>query len=291
MRITIEKPLLKSLTLMASVIEARDAYTGGHLWRVSQYCQRLAMAISMPTDMVYLAGLGGFLHDIGKISIPDIILGKHGKLTDSEFEVVKTHPGIGATLIQEHPLGDLALSAIHQHHEWIDGSGYPDQLRGDQISIIARIVSIADAFDALTSSRPYRQGVAASPAVEALRKEHGSQFDTELLDAFIEMVLIDSVRAIVGHSEQGIPMVSCPSCGPVITVTQGTQDGDIGFCRVCGSKHRLHLDDDTFVVEPTGEMGSAEDLKPRPEINSIEDLISRAPKHVDIQTHRPIDPI
>lgn len=181
-------------------------------------------------------------------------------------------------------LGDLALSAIHQHHERVDGAGYPDQLRGDQISTIARIVSIADAFDALTSSRPYRRGIAATPAVVALKKEHGTQFDAVLLDSFIEMILLDSLRAIVGHSEQGIPMVSCPTCGPVITLTRGTKDGDIGFCRVCGSKHRLHLDDDTFVVEPTGEMGSAEDLKPRPEINSIDDFISRAPKYVDIQT-------
>lgn len=94
MKIKIEKPLLKSLTLMASVIEARDAYTGGHLWRVSQYCQRLAQAVNMPVEMVYLAGLGGFLHDIGKISIPDVILGKHGELTDSEYDIVKTHPGI-----------------------------------------------------------------------------------------------------------------------------------------------------------------------------------------------------
>lgn len=282
MKLTIEKPLLKSLTLMASVIEARDAYTGGHLWRVSQYCQRLARAVAMPDQMVYLAGLGGFLHDIGKISIPDVILGKLGKLSDSEYDVVKTHPGIGATLIQEHPLADLALSAIHQHHEWIDGSGYPDQLQGDQISPIARIVSIADAFDALTSTRPYRHGVAATPAVEVLKEEHGTQFDAGLLDAFIEMIRLDSLRAIVGHSEQGIPMVECPSCGPVITVTRATKDGDIGYCRVCGSKHRLHQDEDTFVVEPTGEMGSAEELKPRPEINSIEAFISRAPKHVDI---------
>lgn len=284
MKIHIEKPLLKSLTLMASVIEARDTYTGGHLWRVSQYCQRLAQAVAMPTEMVYLAGLGGFLHDIGKISIPDVILGKQGKLTNPEYEVVKTHPGIGATLIQEHPLGDLALSAVHQHHEWMNGSGYPDQLQGDQISPMARIVSIADAFDALTSTRPYRRGVTATPAVEELEKEHGTQFDTELMDAFIEMIRLDSLRSIVGHSEQGIPMVECPSCGPVITVSRSTQDGDIGCCRVCGSKHRLHRDDDTFAVEPTGEMGSAEELKPRAEMSSIEAFISRAPKYVDIPT-------
>jgi HD-GYP domain-containing protein (c-di-GMP phosphodiesterase class II) len=157
MKLQIEKPLLKSLVLMASMIEARDAYTGGHLWRVSQYAHQLAEAAGLSAEMAFLSALGGFLHDIGKISIPDDILEKPGRLTESEYDVVKTHPGIGATLIQEHPLGELALAAVHQHHERIDGRGYPDQLQGDQISIFARIVAIADAFDALTSTRPYRK--------------------------------------------------------------------------------------------------------------------------------------
>ncbi|WP_319405444.1 HD domain-containing phosphohydrolase [uncultured Desulfosarcina sp.] len=282
MKIQIEKPLLKSLALMASVIEARDAYTGGHLWRVSQYSQRLAEAAGMPMEMAFLSRLGGFLHDIGKIGIPDVILGKRGKLTEPEYEVVKTHPGIGATLIQEHPLGDLALSAVHQHHEWVNGQGYPGRLQGDQISIFARIVSIADAFDALTSTRPYRKGVAAGPAVEALKAEHGSQFDARLLDAFIELVRLDSLQEIVGTSERGVRMVVCPTCGPVITVSGNARDGDIGYCRICGARHRLHRDGDTFVAEPTGAKGTAEDLKPRPETRSIDAFVSRAPQWVDI---------
>lgn len=282
MKISIEKPLLKSLTLMASVIEARDAYTGGHLWRVSQYCRQLAEAAGLPSEMVFLSQLGGFLHDIGKISIPDVILGKRGSLTDSEYDVVRTHPGIGATLIQEHPLGDLALAAIHQHHEWVDGNGYPQRLRGEQISLVARIVSIADAFDALTSTRPYRRGVAAIPAVDELKKEHGSQFDTGLLDTFTAAVQRDALREIVGYSEQGMRMVICPSCGPVIAVSRDAQDGDIGYCRVCGRVHRLHRDKDSFVVQPTGAMGSADDLKPCPETRSIEAFISRAPMWVTV---------
>jgi HD-GYP domain-containing protein (c-di-GMP phosphodiesterase class II) len=282
MKIQIEKPLLKSLTLMASVIEARDAYTGGHLWRVSQYAQRLAQAAGLTTEMVFLAGLGGFLHDIGKISIPDHILGKRGNLTDPEYEVVKTHPGIGALLIQEHPLGDLALAAVHQHHEWVNGRGYPDRLHGEQISIYARIVGIADAFDALTSTRPYRRGVAAEPAVAALKVEHGTQFDAGLLDAFIRMVQLDLLNQIVGHSESGVPMVHCLNCGPVITVSKSTRDGDIGFCRVCGTKHRLHRSGGTFVVEPMGAKGSAEELQPQPERVSIEAFISQAPDMVEV---------
>jgi HD-GYP domain-containing protein (c-di-GMP phosphodiesterase class II) len=282
LKISIQKPLLKSLALMASVIEARDAYTGGHLWRVSQYCHHLAQAAGLSPEIVFLSRLGGFLHDIGKISIPDVILGKRGKLTDTEFEVVKTHPTIGATLIQEHPLGQLALSAIHQHHEWVNGCGYPERLMGEQISLLARIVSIADAFDALTSTRPYRQGVGAQPAIEALQFEHGSQFDADLLDTFVTVVHNDALGEIVGYSEQGVPMVDCPTCGPVIAVSRDAKDGDIGHCRVCGGAHRLHREGNTFVVEPTGEIGNAEDLKPYPETHSIDAFISRAPRWVTV---------
>lgn len=282
MNIKVEKPLLKSLTLMASVIEARDAYTGGHLWRVSQYAQRLAKAAGFTTEMTFLAGLGGFLHDIGKISIPDHILRKPGDLTEPEYEVVKTHPGIGALLIQEHPLGELALPAVHQHHEWVNGSGYPERLHGEQISIYARIVAIADAFDACTSTRPYRRGVDAEPAVAALKAECATQFDENLLQAFVQVVQLGALNEIVGTSEWGVPLVVCPTCGPVITVSQSTMDGDIGFCRVCGTKHRLHSKGDTFVVEPMAAKGSAEDLQPRPEWAAIESFINQAPVMVEI---------
>jgi response regulator RpfG family c-di-GMP phosphodiesterase len=282
MKVEIEKPLLKSLAVIASVIEARDAYTGGHLWRVSQYCQRLAEAAGLTPEMVFLSALGGFLHDIGKISIPDRILGKRGKLTVAEYEVVKTHPGIGAALILEHPLGDLALSAVHHHHEWFNGKGYPQRLQGEQISLFARIVSIADAFDALTSTRPYRWGVEAAPAIETMQLESGTQFDARLLGPFMHLVQADALADIIGTSGLGVPMVECPSCGPVITVSRDAQDGDIGYCRVCGTAHRLHRAGDTFVVEATGEMGTADDLKPRPETAAIDVFISRAPRRVDL---------
>jgi HD-GYP domain-containing protein (c-di-GMP phosphodiesterase class II) len=282
MKIRIEKPLLKSLAMMASVIEARDAYTGGHLYRVSQYCQLLAEAAGLPRGMVFLARLGGFLHDIGKVGIPDGILGKRGPLSPSEFEVVKTHPGIGASLIQAHPLGDLALLAIHQHHEWANGMGYPDCLVGEDISIYARIVSIADAFDALTSNRPYRKGTTADPAVSTLLLELGTQFDAPLLNAFVKMVQGGTMGQIVGHSEPGQPMVSCPNCGPVIPISAETADGDTVFCRVCGGRHLVHRKADTFELEPTGERGSAEQLKPRPETNALELLVSEAPRSVKI---------
>jgi response regulator RpfG family c-di-GMP phosphodiesterase len=282
MKIEIEKPLLKSLAVIASVIEARDAYTGGHLWRVSQYCQRLAETAGLSREMTFLSALGGFLHDIGKISIPDGILSKSGKLTKAEYDVVKTHPGIGAALIQAHPLGNLALPAVHHHHEWFNGKGYPQRLQGEQISIFARIVSIADAFDALTSTRPYRWGVEAMPAIAAMQIESDTQFDARLLGPFVNLVQSDALAGIIGTSERGVPMVECPTCGPVITVSRDAKDGDIGYCRVCGTAHRLHRAGDSFVVEATGARGTAEDLKPRPETTAIDAFIDRAPPWVDV---------
>ncbi len=282
MKRRIEKPMLKSLVLMASMIEARDAYTGGHLWRVSNYSHRLAEAVGLPKEMVFLAGLGGFLHDIGKIGIPDSILVKRGRLTESEYEVVKIHPGIGATLIQEHPLGDLALHAVHQHHERIDGRGYPEQLESEQISILARIVSIADAFDALTSTRPYRRAGPSSAAAEELVSLQGRQFDAAFLAAFIRMVQEDTVREILGHSDEGVFMVNCPNCGPVITISPEAGDGDTGYCRVCGARHRLHRKGDTFEVEPVGDKGTADQLRPRPESGAIERFVGRAPEWITL---------
>jgi hypothetical protein len=118
--------------------------------------------------------------------------------------------------------------------------------------------------------------------VETLKAKHGIQFDASLLDAFIQIVQSDRLQGIVGHSELGVPLVACPSCGPVITVSRDFKDGNMSYCRVCGSKHRLHRDGDTFTVEPTGEMGSADELKPQPETGSIEAFVSKAPRSVNI---------
>ncbi len=245
-------------------------------------CRATGRRIQPAADMVFLARLGGFMHDIGKISIFDNVLGKRGKLTPAEFQVVQTHPGIGATLIQEHPLGELALKAVHQHHEWVNGNGYPDGLLSEAISIFARIVSIADAFDALTSSRPYRSRVFADAAVAAMEIERSTQFDSQLFDVFVNLAKTDALTDVVGHSEQGVPMINCPSCGPVITVNRDANDGDAAYCRVCGSRHRLHRRGNTFEVEPMGEAATAEDLKPRAEVNSIHELVRQAPAAVDL---------
>jgi putative nucleotidyltransferase with HDIG domain len=282
MRIPIDKQLLKSLTLIGSLIEARDAYTGGHVWRVSQYARKLAEAYGLPSDRIFLASLGGFLHDIGKIVTPDQILHKRGKLTAAEFEVIKTHPGVGALYVQEHPLANLVLPAVHQHHERLDGRGYPNGQQGEEISTYSRIVGIADVFDAITSTRPYHRGMPTAAAVEVLRSNRGTQFDPALSDVFIRLAQENTFDSIVGHSDWGIPLAHCPNCGPVISIERDTPDGESGACRVCGIKHRIHRLGNGFEIESLGIKGSAAELQPQPEKRIIEDFVAQAPEVVEI---------
>lgn len=160
-----QSELLKSLYGLSMIVEARDPYTGGHLWRVSQFSRLLAEASGLSPRATALAELGGFLHDLGKVGVPDSILGKPGKLDAAEFDVIRTHPAIGQRLLTPHPLSHLAIEAVVGHHEMPDGKGYPRGLRGDAIPAVARTVAIADAFDAMTSTRPYRPGMPIATAM------------------------------------------------------------------------------------------------------------------------------
>src|SRR5215510_9515908 len=125
--------LLKSLVSLATVIEAKDPYTGGHIWRVSRYARTLAEEIGLLQDEVFIVHFGSLMHDIGKVSIPDPILNKHDKLTNTEYEIIKKHPAMGLTLMRDHPLGALTLDIVASHHERFDGQGYPRGLAGNNI--------------------------------------------------------------------------------------------------------------------------------------------------------------
>ncbi|MGQ9834268.1 MAG: HD-GYP domain-containing protein [Candidatus Villigracilaceae bacterium] len=209
----IDKDLLKSLLIMADIIEARDPYTGGHVWRVSQYAKLLAIKIWLPEDEVIKISIAAYLHDLGKVGIPDDILKKADALTEAEYAIVKTHPSIGSKLLGGHPLAEMVVSAANDHHEWVDGKGYPRGLHGEQISLIARIVSIVDAFDAMTSTRPYRKGMPVDVALDILEKGAGTQFDAELVGHMCELGRAGDLDHIAGHTAEGIPAVTCPHCG------------------------------------------------------------------------------
>jgi len=273
--LNVDSSLLRSLFIMGAVVEARDAYTGGHLWRVGQYSKGLAEQAGLSSHEIFLATAGGFLHDLGKVGIPDAILNKPGRLDDQEYAAVKTHPAIGAELLQQHPLAPLVLDAISYHHERPDGQGYPYRLHGEETPVIARIVAIADAFDAMTSTRPYRRGMPIEQALAILREEQGRQFDETLCGHFLALAATGRLEHFIAHSFHDRPLVDCPMCGPaVIAIDAATVDGGLHYCRACRGEFRLHRNGATFTAELTGGQADPDQIRPRPDLDPIEDLLA-----------------
>jgi hypothetical protein len=261
MKNTHTQDLLHTLYSMAFLVEARDPYTGGHLWRVSQYSTRLALAYGFSKQEAVISGLGGFLYDLGKVGVPDSILNNPGKLNDAEYAVMKTHPALGAQVLQGHPLAPLAMDAVLGHHERIDGRGYPSGLNDRKIAESARIVGIADAFDAMTSTRPYRKGMPLAAAIEQIEVNLDKQFDLHFGRRFIELAQSNELDGIVGHSDTGIPMHECPMCGPVVVVHRYQKVGEKVFCRVCGNGFTLEKQRGKLVLKPTMQKGNADELQ------------------------------
>jgi putative nucleotidyltransferase with HDIG domain len=171
------------LRRMSALLEARDPYTHGHSRRVARHAERIARELGLAPELVAKIRAAALVHDIGKINIPRPILNKPGKLTDSEFALVRRHPGDGAAMVAA--LGDSELTAIvRSHHERIDGTGYPDGLAGADIPIGARIIATADTFDAITSVRAYRRSRTHRQALDILRSEAGTQLDAAAVAAF-----------------------------------------------------------------------------------------------------------
>jgi len=179
---------LSIIYALAATVDAKDHYTYGHSRKVSDYSVAIAEALGLPQDRIETIRAAGLLHDIGKVGIPDSILNKRGRLTEKEWEPVKAHPKLGAEILR-HVI-DLAncLPVIMHHHEHFDGKGYPSGLKGDSIPIEARILAIADAYDAMTSPRPYREQLSPQQAIDELRRHTGTQFDSELVDVFCKMM-------------------------------------------------------------------------------------------------------
>ena len=175
-------------TSLAGAIDAKDPYTKGHSTSVSRYSEALARAINLPETEVERISLGALLHDVGKIGIPEQILKKPDRLSDEEWSVMKQHPVIGAekVLMPNDALKDL-IPIVKYHHEHVDGSGYPEKLKGDEIPLAARIVAIADSFHALISNRPYRKGLGLHVACRVLQEGAGTQWDANLVRKFIQI--------------------------------------------------------------------------------------------------------
>ncbi len=190
---------LKTITILAQAVELRDDYTGGHTQRVTRYATMIAEKLELPDDQLELVKLGGPLHDIGKIGIDDAILRKPGKLTADEFAKMQKHTTMGAEILQTIPDMHPIIPIVRSHHERWDGTGYPDRLAGEDIPFLARIVAVADAFDAMTSNRPYHENKKGKPPAWAfgeVEKQAGRQFDPRCAAAFLS-IRDQIVRAMI----------------------------------------------------------------------------------------------
>ena len=183
----IRSSFLNAIAALACALEAKDKYTSGHSQRVTEIAVAIAQEIDMPRDMVEKIRLAGLIHDIGKIGIRDAVLDKPGRLTDEEYQHVKSHPELGerilAPVVEDREIMDM----VRHHHERYDGRGYPDGLEAAQIPAGARIMAVADSYDAMTSDRPYRQAMSAEEACAEIQRCRDSQFDPDVVDAFLKV--------------------------------------------------------------------------------------------------------
>ena len=173
---------------LATAIDAKDRYTCSHINRVQEYAGSLARAINLEGPDYEAVLTGALVHDIGKLGVPDHILGKPGKLTPEEYRRIQSHVTIGVEILSPIPFPFPVVGVVRSHHERWDGLGYPDGLKGEEIPIGARIISLVDVFDALTSNRPYRRALSAEEALQTLRESAGKQFDPHLLEVFVQIL-------------------------------------------------------------------------------------------------------
>lgn len=181
-----ENLLLLTIEALIIALESKDGYTHNHSREVAKIVSRIAKEMELGEDQVFQVKFAALLHDIGKIGIPDIILNKVSKLTEEEWEVMKKHPGIGARIINLIPQLKEVAQAISLHHARWDGMGYPENISGDEIPLGARIIAVADAFQAMTSDRPYRKSLSFQEAVAEIRRCAGTQFDPLVVQAFLK---------------------------------------------------------------------------------------------------------
>ncbi len=183
---------LAAVDSLVLALEARDPYTAGHSGRVRRYALRLGRALGLSSRELRQAALAARMHDIGKVGVPESVLHKASGLTEAEQRIIEAHPVIGESILKPIVRNREVLSAIRGHHERMDGRGYPDRLAAGNIPFLARLIAVADCFDALTSSRPYRKAMSPHQARDVLAKAAGAQLDPELVQAFLPLVAVTS---------------------------------------------------------------------------------------------------
>ena len=184
----LEKSYLESIEVLRRTVEVKDVYTRGHSDRVSEYSLLIGEKLNLPPEQMKTLKIGALFHDIGKIGIPDAILLKTDKLTDDEYSEIKNHPAIGAHILSNASIFADIIPIVKHHHERYDGKGYPARLAGEDIPYLARIVAVADTFDAMTSRRSYRQALDFDYTMNEIERCKGTQFDPAIADVFLEIL-------------------------------------------------------------------------------------------------------
>jgi putative nucleotidyltransferase with HDIG domain len=190
----LEEAYLATVRVLVSRIEEKDPYTHGHTERVARYAVGLARAMDFPPEEVQRIQFGAFLHDIGKVHTEDHVLHKPDALTEEEWKIVKMHPLRGAEMVKGVKFLERVVDIIRHHHERVDGKGYPDGLSGEEISLAAKVVNVADAFDAMTTDRPYRSGLSVEDAIRQMEEKAGSQFDSAVVEVMVAVLRSGQLR-------------------------------------------------------------------------------------------------
>ncbi|HUF92798.1 MAG TPA: HD domain-containing phosphohydrolase [Candidatus Limnocylindria bacterium] len=191
----LQRSICQSLLGLANALEAKDPYTRGHSERVGALGHRLAVALGMAAHEADTIAQAGLLHDIGKIGVPEAVLRKHGPLAEDEWEMMRRHPIIGAQIVAPFEFFAEGALAIRHHHERCDGSGYPDRLVGAAIPPAARVVAVADVYDALTSDRPYRGALSPPNALDLVIRQAGTTLDADVVAALVAVLAGEKARA------------------------------------------------------------------------------------------------
>lgn len=183
----IQRAYYETIRALVIAMESKDPFMRGHGERVAQYAVKIAQRMRLPKEEIKVINFFSILHDIGKIGVPEAILAKTGKLTTKEWELIRKHPEIGESIIEPIEFLQPIRSLLRHHHEWYNGKGYPDKLKGENIAVAARILTVADAFDAMQSDRPYRKAFTRNKALQEIRRASGTQFDPKVVNALHEV--------------------------------------------------------------------------------------------------------
>ncbi|MBI5095485.1 MAG: HD domain-containing protein [Candidatus Hydrogenedentes bacterium] len=245
----LEKAYHDTLIVVANAVEARDHYTVGHTWRVTNFALAMAHVLGWPEDDLKRCEMGGVLHDVGKIAIEDAILRKPGGLTDEEFAKMKVHPERGARIMRDSDFLVPMIPYALYHHERYDGKGYPYGLKGDEIPIEGRLLAVADTFDAMTSNRPYRKGLDPEIAIAEIQKGSGTQFDPTCVEAMLKAYREGSIVRVLQDYFKDAKSVACPFCSTYVTIPEGAELDSEFECAVCHRHLRLKEQNNAFYGE------------------------------------------